>query len=193
MAERGLEAQVVRRGMDVRYLIAVVMTAFIGVLSFAQTQPTRPSAYPTVPTLPSSFATSPLSPCYPSSRDRQLLGDYQSLGGRRRGYFDPSSPCYSGTIYPSYSAVPPFEFPRSRNLKPYLQGANSLGETQAQQRIEGKGYSKVSGLQKDSRGIWRGDATLKDGRRVQVILDLEGNIYSELIPPVNIWIRPLGN
>jgi hypothetical protein len=81
----------------------------------------------------------------------------------------------------------------SPSFETELQGANSLGEVQAQQRIEGKGYSKVSGLLKDSHGIWRGEATLKDGKRVQVILDLEGNIYSELIPPVNIWIRPLGN
>jgi hypothetical protein len=140
--------------------------------------------------MPSAFATNPLSPCYPSFRDRPLFGDYRV---RRDGYFDPTSSCYSGTIYPSYSAVPPFEFPRSQEFKPNLQGANSLNETQAQQRIEARGYSKVSGLKKDKRGIWRADAILRDGRRVEVILDLEGNIYSELVPPVNIWIRPLGN
>ena len=160
-----------------RYLIAVVIAAFVGALGFAQTQPTRPSAYATVPTMPSAFATSPLSPCHRLFNDRPLRGDYHSFGGRRSGYFDPTSSCYSGTIYPSYAAVPPFEFPRSQNSKPNLHGANSLNGTQAQQRIEAKGYSKVSGLQKDNRGIWRADATLKDGRRVQVILDLEGNIY----------------
>jgi hypothetical protein len=138
----------------VRYLIAVVIAALVGALSFAQTQPTRPSAYATVPTMPSAFATNPLSPCYPSFRDRPLFGDYRV---RRDGYFDPTSSCYSGTIYPSYSAVPPFEFPRSQEFKPNLQGANSLNETQAQQRIEARGYSKVSGLKKDNRGIWRAD------------------------------------
>jgi hypothetical protein len=160
----------------VRNLIAAMVVTFLGVQAFAQTQPTRPSAYATAPTMPSALATGALNPCYPSSS------------------FNRTSPCYSGTNYPSYSAVPPsFEFPRSPSLRPDLEGANSLDEAQAKQRIEAKGYSKISGLQKDSRGIWRGDATLRDGRRVEVILDLEGNIYSELVPPVNIWIRPLGN
>jgi hypothetical protein len=49
-------------------------------------------------------------------------------------------------------------------------------------KIEAKGYANVSGLQKDDRGIWRGNATMKDGRSVVVIFDLEGNIYSELNP-----------
>jgi hypothetical protein len=35
-------------------------------------------------------------------------------------------------------------------------------------------------LEKDGRGIWRGKATIKDGRPVNVTLDLEGNIYSDL-------------
>jgi hypothetical protein len=69
-----------------------------------------------------------------------------------------------------------------------LSGANSLNENQSKAKIEAKGYSQVSGLQKDSRGIWRGNAVLKDGRSVVVILDLEGNIYSELSP--RITIRP---
>jgi hypothetical protein len=53
-------------------------------------------------------------------------------------------------------------------------------EAQAKSRIEAKGYLNVSGLQKNDRGIWRGHAILKDGRPVTVIIDLEGNIYSEL-------------
>ncbi len=160
--------------MGVRNLIAAIAAPFIGVSAFAQTQPTRPSAYATVPTMPSALATGALSPCYPSSSVNR------------------TSPCYSGTIYPSYSALPPF-VPRSQSVRSDLQGANSLDEAQAKQRIEAKGYSTISGLQKDSRGIWRGDATLKNGRRVEVILDLQGNIYSELVPSVEIWIRPLGN
>jgi len=56
-------------------------------------------------------------------------------------------------------------------------------------RIESKGYLNVSGLQKDDRGIWRGKATMKEGRSVSVILDLDGNIYSEWAP--SIVIRPI--
>jgi hypothetical protein len=132
-------------------------------LAFAQTQPTRPSAYATAPTMPSAFATSALNPCYPS-----------------HGYFNPASSCYSGTLYPSYFAIPPFEFPNKSNPKAGSQGSDSLNEDQAKLLIENKGYLNVSRLEKDRRGIWRGKATLKDGRPVDVTLDLEGNIYSEL-------------
>lgn len=69
--------------------------------------------------------------------------------------------------------------PTSTSQAPSV-GADIPEEDQAKSRIEAKGYSNVSGLQKDDRGIWRGDATMKDGRSVVVILDLQGNIYSKL-------------
>ena len=143
-----------------RILIVPAIAALITTSAFAQTQPTRPSAYPTAPTMPSAWATTSINPC--------------------RSPFNPTSPCYSGTIYPSYSAVPPFEFPGMTNSKTASEGADSLDEDQAKLRIEAKGYSNVSGLQKDSHGIWRGKGNLQDGRSVYVTLDLEGNIYSEL-------------
>ena len=145
-----------------RLLTAAAMVASIGP-ALAQTQPTRPSAYATAPTMPSAFATSALNPCYPS-----------------HGYFNPASSCYSGTLYPSYSAITPFEFPNKSNPKAGSQGSDSLNEDQAKLLIENKGYLNVSRLEKDRRGIWRSKATLKDGRPVDVTLDLEGNIYSEL-------------
>ena len=167
--------------MNAWHLVAAAVTATISLPAFTQTQPTRPSAYPTVRTLFSAFPTSPLSPCHPSLRH----------GHRRFGYFDPGSPCYSGTIYPSYTALMPFEPPPRPSLRAALQGASHLNEAQAKLRIEAKGYANVSGLHKDSRGIWRGDATLKNGKPVQVVLDLQGNIYSKLAPRVDIWFRPL--
>jgi hypothetical protein len=143
---------------------ATLLLAIFGPVC-AQTQPTRPSAYATAPTWSSAFATSALSPCYASR--------------------NPTSPCYSGTAYPSYSAIMPSELPKKTNSP----GANSLNEDQVKLRIEAKGYSNVFGLQKDNHGIWRGEATMKNGKFVAVILDLEGNIYSELNP--FITIRPL--
>lgn len=142
-----------------RILIAAAVAASMTGPAFAQTQPTRPSAYATVPTMSSVFATSAINPCSSS--------------------FNPASPCYSGTIYPSYSAITPTEPPNRTNREAALLGSNSLNEDQAKSRIEAKGYSNVSGLQKDNRGIWRCEATMKDGRSVSVIIDLEGNIYSE--------------
>jgi hypothetical protein len=150
----------IHKGMDMRILIVAAVAASMTTSAFAQTQPTRPSAYATAPIMPSAFSTSAINPCYSS--------------------FNPTSPCYSGTSYPSYSAVAPFEFPNKANSKATYEGANSLNEDQVKLRIEAKEYSDVAELRKDDRGIWRGKAKLKDGRSVDVTFDLEGNIYSEL-------------
>src|SRR5579864_7732012 len=104
--------------------VAVLMT----VPAFAQTQPTRPSAYATFPTL-ATFPTAALSPCYPYSS------------------FNPTSSCYTGTPYRSYSAIEPFEFSKPTN-RPALPGSASLDEDQAKLRIEAKGYLDVSRLEK---------------------------------------------
>jgi hypothetical protein len=158
------------RGKNLRTLVLAAVAASIIGPAFGQTQPTRPSAYATAPTMPSAFATAPINPCY------------------ARSSYNPTSPCYSGTAYPSYSAIEPFEFPSTTNRQA-LPGADSLNQDQAKLRIEAKGYLDVSGLQKDNHGIWRGNATLKNGRSVTVILDLDGNIYSEWYPFISI--RPL--
>lgn len=141
-----------------RILIIAVISASIPGTLFAQTQPTAPSSFASLASLPSAYPTSAISPCYSS--------------------LNPTSPCYSGTQYLSYSAITPPESDRTISRDTSL-GAKQLNEDQARSRFEAKGYADVSGLQRDSRGIWRGKATMKDGRSVFVILDLEGNIYSE--------------
>jgi hypothetical protein len=57
-------------------------------------------------------------------------------------------------------------------------GANSFTEAQAKSRIEGAGYSNVSGLTKDQNGIWRGKAA-KGGTTVGVAVDYQGNVVAE--------------
>jgi hypothetical protein len=153
--------------MGVQILVAAVVAAAFIQAAFAQTQPTQRSAFPTYPTMTSAWPTLALNPC-------------------PRFGFNPTSPCYTGSLYPSYSAVTPFEFPKS-NPKAGSPGSESLYEDEARSRIEGKGYLDVSKLEKDDRGIWRGKARLKDGRGVDVTLDLEGNIYSE--PSSRLYIR----
>lgn len=113
-----------------------------------------------MPTLQSAWATAPLSPC-------------RSYSG-----LNPTSPCYTGTVYPGYSAVTPFEFSKEKAPRS-ARGADDLAEDEAKAQIESKGYRDVAKLQKDRRGIWRGEATTKDGKPVDVTLDLEGNIYSQ--------------
>jgi hypothetical protein len=57
------------------------------------------------------------------------------------------------------------------------QAAHAFTADQAKSRIEANGYSNVSGLQKDAKGIWRGKA-VKDGKPVNVILDLQGSVVA---------------
>ena len=62
-----------------------------------------------------------------------------------------------------------------KNPNAPVEGANSFTEGQAQSRIEGQGYSSVSGLKKDAKGVWRGTAT-KGGKKVNVSVDFQGNV-----------------
>ena len=59
-----------------------------------------------------------------------------------------------------------------------VAGANCFTERQAKSRIESKGYTNVSGLKKDDKGVWRGIA-MRDGNSVDVSLDFEGNIVAK--------------
>jgi hypothetical protein len=54
-------------------------------------------------------------------------------------------------------------------------GANSFTEDQAKARIEERGYTNVSELKKDEKGIWQGTAET-GGKKVQVSLDFQGNV-----------------
>jgi hypothetical protein len=165
-------------------IAAIAITVTSGSV-LAQTQRTPPSAFATFPTMPSAFATAPLSPCY----GRRSYWAYRSEGTRRYRWssFNPTSPCYSGTPYPYYSAFEPFQTPGPTS-RPALPGAASLNENEARARIEAKGYLNISSLVQDRRGIWRGEATMNDGGSVDVVVDLEGNIYSEL-STLHIWIE----
>jgi hypothetical protein len=53
-----------------------------------------------------------------------------------------------------------------------------LTEDQARAQIETKGYTNVSRLRKDARGVWHGKAE-KDGIAQQVTLDVRGNVSSQ--------------
>ena len=57
-------------------------------------------------------------------------------------------------------------------------GANSFTEGQAKSRIEANGFTDVSGLQKDSAGVWRGKAS-KGGKSQNVSIDFQGNVVGQ--------------
>jgi hypothetical protein len=67
---------------------------------------------------------------------------------------------------------------RANNPGAPAAGANSFTEAQARSRIEGAGYSNVSGLTKDQDGIWRGKAS-KGGATLGVALDYQGNVVAK--------------
>lgn len=54
-------------------------------------------------------------------------------------------------------------------------GANSFTEAQARSRLEQNGYSAVSALVKNDKGVWRGTA-MRNGATVSVGVDYKGDI-----------------
>jgi hypothetical protein len=152
--------------------IFVATAAFLLISDCASGQTTRtsPSASSTSKSIPSSSSTSPNSPCNPTN---------------------PTSPCYSANAprNPCYSAAAPNE-PCSTTTTPYSQSSSApsplavttplatvraFTEDQAKSQIETKGYSRISGLRKDAKGIWHGKAE-KDGLPVNVNLDVNGDV-----------------
>src|ERR1700726_1203553 len=75
------------------------------------------------------------------------------------------------------ATTPAVASPKANNPGAPAAGANSFTETQAKSRIEGAGYSNVSGLAKDKDGIWRGKAS-KGSATVNVALDYQGNVVA---------------
>lgn len=73
--------------------------------------------------------------------------------------------------------TPAVATPDTKNPTAPVAGANSFTEGQAKDRIEQAGYSAVSGLKLDDKGIWQASAT-KDGKAVMVSLDYQGNIVA---------------
>ncbi len=57
-------------------------------------------------------------------------------------------------------------------------GANSFTEMQAKARLENQGFTGVTGLTKDTDGVWRGMGT-KAGRSMSVSVDYRGNIVEK--------------
>ena len=59
-----------------------------------------------------------------------------------------------------------------------LEGANSFTEGQAKDRAEAAGFTEVSALQKDDKGIWRGTAK-RGASQVNIAVDFKGNVVAQ--------------
>jgi protein-disulfide isomerase len=62
-----------------------------------------------------------------------------------------------------------------KNPNAPVEGANSFTEGQARARIEKEGFTNVTDLTKDAKGVWRGTAT-KGGKKAKVSVDFQGNV-----------------
>ena len=58
-----------------------------------------------------------------------------------------------------------------------VAGRNSFTEGQAKSKIEDAGYTNVTELKKDDKGVWRGQAS-KGGSASAVSVDFQGNVNS---------------
>jgi hypothetical protein len=157
--------------MDMRAILAA--TAALSLISggaFGQTTRTNPSASSTSQTIPSSSSTSPNSPCNSSNPTSPC---YSVNAPRIRCYSaaTPNEPCSTTTT--PYSRTSPAPSPATATAPQAT--ARAFTEDQAKSQIEAKGYSNVSGLRKDAKGIWRGKAEM-DGSPKNVILEVNGDI-----------------
>lgn len=88
------------------------------------------------------------------------------------------SPALAQTQPAPAGDTPAVATPDSANPTAPVEGANSFTEEQAKSRIADAGYTDVSDLKLDDKGLWRGTA-MKDGASVSVALDYQGNVTSE--------------
>ncbi|MHA4735969.1 PepSY domain-containing protein [Ensifer adhaerens] len=73
--------------------------------------------------------------------------------------------------------TPAVATPDTTNPTAPVAGANSFTEEQAKDRLTDAGYTDVTGLKLDDKGVWRATAS-KDGKSMQVALDYQGNIVA---------------
>jgi hypothetical protein len=59
-----------------------------------------------------------------------------------------------------------------------LSAGSAFTADQAKSQIEAAGYSNVSGLRKEAKGIWRGSA-VKDGLTTNVTLSGDGKVSAK--------------
>ena len=68
--------------------------------------------------------------------------------------------------------------PEHRQGHDLTPGRNSFTKGEARHHIEHAGYANVTGLQKDSSGIWHAQAT-RNGQPVSVALDFKGDVEAQ--------------
>ncbi|MBZ7927691.1 PepSY domain-containing protein (plasmid) [Ensifer adhaerens] len=85
---------------------------------------------------------------------------------------------YAQTTPSPNGDTPAVATPDTKNPTAPVEGANSFTETQAKERIEAAGYTDVTGLKLDDKGVWQATAK-KGGKSVAVALDYQGNVTAK--------------
>jgi putative membrane protein len=86
----------------------------------------------------------------------------------------PNAPMGSGTTAASGDSNQAVATTHANAPMP-AKGANSFTMSEARNRIANNGFTNVTGLTKDTDGVWRGHAD-KDGTKAAVWLDYKGNV-----------------
>ena len=142
--------------------------------AFGQTTRTSPSSASTSKSIPAASSTSPNSPC----SNTNPTSPCYSANAPRNPCFNalaPDEPC-STTTTPNPQTAPPQSAPAAAITSQAISRAFTAD--QAKSQIEAEGYSKVSGLKKDDKGIWQGKA-VKDGLPANVTLDTAGKVTAK--------------
>ena len=76
------------------------------------------------------------------------------------------------------TTTPAVATPDTKNAKAPVEGENSFTEGQAKDRIAKAGFTDISALKLDDKGVWRGTG-MKDGKSSPVALDYHGNVVAQ--------------
>ncbi len=98
-------------------------------------------------------------------------GAMSTFGGKF-GTQGPRSDVNNGSVNPP--AVTTSNSDRKTSAAP-VHGSNSFTMAEARRRIEAGGFGKITALQKDRDGVWRGKA-MRNGAPVNVYCDYQGNV-----------------
>ena len=88
------------------------------------------------------------------------------------------------TVPATDGETPAVATPDTTNTTAPVEGANSFTEAQAKERIEAAGYTGLTGLKLDEKGVWQATA-MKDGKSMSARLIL---ILLPISPPSRAWM-----
>lgn len=141
--------------MNKTAILPAIFAAALGFAGVAQAQTTT-----TTPSAPRNAAT-------PTAPNGAVVP-----GAPHNAVTSPNAPVVSGTGSATNNAV---NTAPANNSGAPVPGANSFTEGQTRDRIQAKGFTQVTALKLDGKGVWRGKA-MKGGQSVDVSMDYQGNV-----------------